>query len=832
MTGFGTAPVQQQTINVFGGISGSPATITTTATLANSLIVVEFTNQLASGNALSVTDNIGNTYQLAIANVGTSQRHVEVWYCLKAAAGVTSITINESGASSVNIAGTITEWAGGADSIRATNSANNASSTTPASVTVAPQVGDLVLGDLSYQAAVANTRQETFVTGSFTQLTPVQRGTTVMHNSAYRIATATTAIGPTWTFSPAVSSGAATVAFVPAATTTDATITAVTATATSDTIVPTVSGTAQVSGSGPAVATASTNAPSISSSSVYFAAPTDALGITDNVITAISRSVTIADSEGITDAPIGGNNNASPPAVVQTSTGTNPAATGGTCAFAASTAGNSILLVVTRTGGLSTGQITGVTDNASGGSNAYTLVGRGAVSGQTNTRIEAWLSPKAKSASSASFTSGTSQAGAFEVIEISNLTGTVDAASPDNSGQAAAATVTTPTVSALAGSIVFAFAHHSLTTDPLNSSGFTALPDFDDAAGSGRGAYQVAPSAGSYFASWGPMGSNKPAGTITLALIPSSSSTSGTNYVINVNDNVGITDSTSSAASYSVAPSDLEAITDSVSTLFSRIITANDPEAITDSASSTLSFVRNLIDAEAITDSLTSGIDYARSLADGVGVTDSITTSAVANYVININDSVSIADSTQTNGVSAYSVVIADSVNITDSTASSGTYGYSVTINDSVSATDSPTTSATFVYSAGPADSVGLTDSVTTSAIIVYSTTKSDPVGINDSVTTALSSSYTPALVEPEALTDTVSAIIGGNEAPNLTEAVTIGDSLVIVLTKFKPPIVPIYPANPLLGGQSFDYGAASTAVATQRPSNPLLGGEGFGYGT
>lgn len=210
------------------------------------------------------------------------------------------------------------------------------------------------------------------------------------------------------------------------------------------------------------------------------------------------------------------------PGIVNQSVGTNVSATGGTCAFTTTTLGNGILFTITRTGGLATGALTAVTDDAAGGSNVYTRLDRGAVSGGTNTRIETWYSPNAKAASLITYTSGTAQAGGFEVLEISNLdlVGVIDDSSPDNSGTASLTTIATPPVSAQPGDFVYAAAHFGTTTGAtLLTGGWTALTDFDDAAGIGRAAYIIAPG-GTASASWGTLAVAKQAGVITLAFRP------------------------------------------------------------------------------------------------------------------------------------------------------------------------------------------------------------------------------------------------------------------------------------------------------------------------
>lgn len=252
-----STPTQTATINGFGAAVAT----TLTATAAGSLIVVGITSQLATGTSGSVTDNIGNTYSLAISGTGASQRHEEIWYCLSAAAGVTTVTVNNS--TSVNVAGYAQEWAGGSPSLRAASGLSNSSSASPPAATVTPAVGDLVFGVMGYQAAVASTRQETAADGTYTALTGIQRGTTVMVAGAWKIATATTATGPSWTMSPAVSTGEATAAFAPAIAGAGS-VTAVPATATASAPAPAELTTVTVSGGGAASASLSAPSPIVS----------------------------------------------------------------------------------------------------------------------------------------------------------------------------------------------------------------------------------------------------------------------------------------------------------------------------------------------------------------------------------------------------------------------------------------------------------------------------------------------------------------------------------------------------------------------------------------
>lgn len=205
-----TAPRNQVSVNAFG--TTVPTTIP--ATLAGSLIVVQVQVQLASGTSQSVTDNVGNTYSMVpLDNPGVSQRHVETWYCLSAAAGVTTVTVNPGTGSGVNVGGGISEWPGGATTLRTQASLANTSSLTPPAATVTPAAGDLVISQIAYQASVASTQQEHLADNTYTALPRVTRGTTNMWAGAYKVATSNAATGPSWTMDAAVGTGELTAAF-------------------------------------------------------------------------------------------------------------------------------------------------------------------------------------------------------------------------------------------------------------------------------------------------------------------------------------------------------------------------------------------------------------------------------------------------------------------------------------------------------------------------------------------------------------------------------------------------------------------------------------------
>lgn len=300
-----SAPAQQVQINNFGTAVASSAL---TATSAGSLIVAIFVNQLASGNATSVTDNIGNTYSLGIGNTGTSQRHIEIWYCLSATAGVTAVTVNNT--AGTNVAGTVLEFTGGASGTRTPAGLANASSTNPPAATVTPAVGDVVIGALGYLAAVASTRQETLADVSYTALTAVTRGTTTMYAGAWKSATSTTATGPLWTMSPAVTTGAATIAFIPPVTNVNAPPTSASGSAPA----PTVSGASSVAGGGAASASGSAPAPVVTGESTISGG--GAASASGSAVAPVVAGGTDPVSGGATTPATAGSGSAVPPVIV------------------------------------------------------------------------------------------------------------------------------------------------------------------------------------------------------------------------------------------------------------------------------------------------------------------------------------------------------------------------------------------------------------------------------------------------------------------------------------------------------------------------------------
>ena len=179
--------------------------------------------------------------------------------------------------------------------------------------------------------------------------------------------------------------------------------------------------------------------------------------------------------------------------------------------------GSLLVGIFTRSGGLATGALTSVTDSAG---NTWRLATRGAVSGQSNTRVECWYALNAASVVWVQGNSGTSQTWAWNIQEYKSPPAYLglDSASPDGSAAASSTTIATPSIATTGpADLVVAAVHYAQATGVTATAGFTALSDFDDGiAGSGRGAVRAGAPPASYSVTW-TLGSAHPAGTLTVS---------------------------------------------------------------------------------------------------------------------------------------------------------------------------------------------------------------------------------------------------------------------------------------------------------------------------
>lgn len=253
------------------------------------------------------------------------------------------------------------------------------------------------------------------------------------------------------------------------------------------------------------------------------------------------------------------------PTLAKQTVGSNATGTANQAISFTNTIGNLLVLLYARSGGLATGQVTSITD-ASG--NTWTVGTRGAVSGGTNTRLEAWYCANAASTTRITVNSGTSQVNSWSVLEFSGVATTtpLDVASGDNSATASSTTVATPSITtANASDLLIAAAHFPQTTTTA-PSGWTALTDYDySTTGSGRGAYQVVSATGTYSASW-TAGSAVAAGVLTLAFKAGAASAQTKTLSGRVAPAAGLTRATKKNVTASVAP------TGSKRAIFSRAL--------------------------------------------------------------------------------------------------------------------------------------------------------------------------------------------------------------------------------------------------------------------
>ena len=185
-------------------------------------------------------------------------------------------------------------------------------------------------------------------------------------------------------------------------------------------------------------------------------------------------------------------------------------------------AGDLIIALVGRSGGLSTGALTGVTDS---GGNTWTLATRGSVSGGSNTRLECWYTVLPANITTVTFSSGTSQIYSWNVNEWSGMTATpIDVTSTDNSGVASSTAIATPSITtSTAGDLVIAAVQSAFVTSTLNlggsspTTGWTSLTGFDNGSTtSGDAAYIVDATTGARNTAW-TLATAHAAGVLTVA---------------------------------------------------------------------------------------------------------------------------------------------------------------------------------------------------------------------------------------------------------------------------------------------------------------------------
>src|SRR6476659_4272530 len=118
-----------------GSGAGTSISVTVPAVKANNLVIVNFKFDSASFSNVSVTDNAGNTYALAVGPIGGSLG-AHQFYGVAVTGGATSITVSWTTSRTIRV--TVDEYAGGAHSNAAVfdKAASNTGSGGSASLTL------------------------------------------------------------------------------------------------------------------------------------------------------------------------------------------------------------------------------------------------------------------------------------------------------------------------------------------------------------------------------------------------------------------------------------------------------------------------------------------------------------------------------------------------------------------------------------------------------------------------------------------------------------------------------------------------------------------------
>lgn len=262
------------------------------------------------------------------------------------------------------------------------------------------------------------------------------------------------------------------------------------------------------------------------------------IAVTAGAVTVSPTGISSFEIEGIPTAYLG---SIPQPTLVNQTVGSGISAANQNITCAA-TIGNYLVLIYARSGGLATGIVTSVTDTG-GNTWSGSAITRGAVSGVSNSRIEVWTARLTASPGTITVNSATAQTNSWNINEWSGIVSAtpIDVTSPDNSGDALSTTIPTPPINTRnPNDLIIAASHFSQTTTSGLTSGFTPLNNFDDAAvGSGRAAYAVFGSYGTYNAQW-TLGVARAAGVVTFALevVSISSQTISPTGIVDV-DSVG-----------------------------------------------------------------------------------------------------------------------------------------------------------------------------------------------------------------------------------------------------------------------------------------------------
>jgi hypothetical protein len=159
------------------------------------------------------------------------------------------------------------------------------------------------------------------------------------------------------------------------------------------------------------------------------------------------------------------------------------------------------IFYASRASGTATGAMTGVTDTAG---NTWVRATRGGVSGASNTRIEIWYCENYTPATTItgagpSFVSAWGVAGFSGLVNASSL----DVTTADYSVGSTATTITAPSITTSQSDLIFAADSHTTDATGALQSPFTQLSTYSlSGGGGGQAGYLIAPTAGTYTATW------------------------------------------------------------------------------------------------------------------------------------------------------------------------------------------------------------------------------------------------------------------------------------------------------------------------------------------
>lgn len=356
----------------------------------------------------------------------------------------------------------------------------------------------------------------------------------------------------------------------------------------------------------------------------YTASGVDVAGGTDAASTAVGAARAAADVAAAIDAVTA---TLTSPISLVSATSTDSGATAVTSMAIAGPPAPATFAVmfVGRSGGLSTGALSGVSDTAG---NTWRMATRGAVSGATSTRLEVWYcdtytpATTVTAASSASQTSGWLIAGFTGVVSATAL----DVASPDNSASAAGATVSTPAVTTTVRDLLLAADQHGGgTTGSGPASPWIALGAWNvSTTGGGNAGYLVADTAGSYSATF-TQGGTGAAGVAIAAFKVAQAAPTGTNYTPTATDAAGVVDAATAVQSQASAAADAGAAVDAGVATQTLTRTATDTAGAVDTVTAQTSAVTAAADTAAAVDTVTAAAAVAQASADTAGVTDVVT---------------------------------------------------------------------------------------------------------------------------------------------------------------------------------------------------------------